>query len=625
MFKKAKWIWLDKTTESNEFAYFETTFQNGEGPLRLLISAETDYIAYLNGKRVAFGQFAGWPDEKYVDEIYLSDMAVRGENTLRLVVRYEGLNSFTHIVDHPGVIFEVLQQDCPLAWSGESVRCGLDGKYIQHQDREITMQLGLTVGMTNCGDDVPFSCKRVDLPHAFEKRPVKKTELSCLVRAVPVDNKYRLYDLGRETAGYISICIRAPKTCEIKVAYGEHIVDGKVRYQIGRRDFSFDFICAAGNNTFEQFFVRVAGRYLEVFAPDDVEIEWIGIYPVLYPLTEKRHDFVGLDKEIYETAVRTLRLCMNQHYEDCPWREQSLYVLDSRNQMLCGYAAFEETEFARASLCLMAKGVREDGLLELTFPSKYGMDIPFFTLMYPVLIWEYLQHTKDVSILSQVMKTACGIMEVFKKNIDGSLNLIPNFSEPQCWNFYEWSPGSDGRKKQTTDETHQKQYDLILNCAYVYVSSYFEKICEMCNKAWDSRADEVRKAIHKTFWDEKKGLYYASTADTKLYTQLGNAFALLIDLGDKKTAEKIIHDESLVPVTLSMKIYLYDALVKKDAAYKSYVIKDLRKTYGYMLSKGATSFWETIKGEADFHNAGSLCHGWSALPVYYFRMFRDIL
>jgi hypothetical protein len=38
-----------------------------------------------------------------------------------------------------------------------------------------------------------------------------------------------------------------------------------------------------------------------------------------------------------------------------------------------------------------------------------------------------------------------------------------------------------------------------------------------------------------------------------------------------------------------------------------------------MLEQGATSFWETAKGEADFSGAGSLCHGWSALPIYYYE------
>jgi hypothetical protein len=36
-----------------------------------------------------------------------------------------------------------------------------------------------------------------------------------------------------------------------------------------------------------------------------------------------------------------------------------------------------------------------------------------------------------------------------------------------------------------------------------------------------------------------------------------------------------------------------------------------------MLDQGATSFWETLRGWRDFSNAGSLCHGWSAIPILY--------
>ena len=42
--------------------------------------------------------------------------------------------------------------------------------------------------------------------------------------------------------------------------------------------------------------------------------------------------------------------------------------------------------------------------------------------------------------------------------------------------------------------------------------------------------------------------------------------------------------------------------------------------FGKMMDAGATSFWETEKGEADFGGAGSLCHGWSALPVYFYTV-----
>jgi hypothetical protein len=36
-----------------------------------------------------------------------------------------------------------------------------------------------------------------------------------------------------------------------------------------------------------------------------------------------------------------------------------------------------------------------------------------------------------------------------------------------------------------------------------------------------------------------------------------------------------------------------------------------------MVKSGSTTCWETIKGDADFDTAGSLCHAWSSLPVYY--------
>ena len=39
-----------------------------------------------------------------------------------------------------------------------------------------------------------------------------------------------------------------------------------------------------------------------------------------------------------------------------------------------------------------------------------------------------------------------------------------------------------------------------------------------------------------------------------------------------------------------------------------------------MLDAGATTFWETEKGATDFDGAGSLCHGWSALPIYYLNV-----
>ena len=68
-----------------------------------------------------------------------------------------------------------------------------------------------------------------------------------------------------------------------------------------------------------------------------------------------------------------------------------------------------------------------------------------------------------------------------------------------------------------------------------------------------------------------------------------------------------------------MASFLYDALLAVNDNYKDWILQDIRKKYGYMLEQGATTFWETEKGWQDFDNAGSLYHGWYAMPIYYLR------
>ena len=70
-----------------------------------------------------------------------------------------------------------------------------------------------------------------------------------------------------------------------------------------------------------------------------------------------------------------------------------------------------------------------------------------------------------------------------------------------------------------------------------------------------------------------------------------------------------------------MLCFKYDAMITVDRSkYAGIILDDIRTKYGKMLDEGATSFWETEDGAAAFGNAGSLCHGWSALPIYYYEL-----
>ena len=612
----AKWIWVNDSPQSNEYAYFTQRFNvTSTADVSLLIAAESDYVAHVNGRMVDFGQFAGFPNRKYYDTLDISKFCSVGENTLELSVRYEGINSACRINSGAGVIFAISQNGNTIAHSSNKTLCALDSAYVQHTQRKITGQLGLSSAMKYAEPMELLPAIEVKMTDNLLPCPIKKCEHQPIEIGKRLDGT-NIFDFGREITGFLRVAFKCNKETTVTVAYGEHIADGCVRRKIHDRDFSLDFVCKDGENYFEQYFIRLGMRYAEVICDSDVDILSIELLPTLYPLTEKEAPLSGLDKQIYDVSVRTLRLSMNRHYEDCPWREQALYVLDSKNQMLCGYYAFEETEFQRAILEFISHSQRADGLLELTAPAVDTPAIPFFSVMYPVTVWEYVKYTGDVSLVNEVIDTMLDIMNKFVST-QSSNGLIPNPPKPY-WNFYEWSCGSDGG--YNGDET---KYDLILNCAIVISAQKLEELCKMVGREFSLDTDRIKKAVAEDFFDAETGLFCCSSMDKALYTQLGNAFALLIGLGDERTVKAIKEDKSLVPATLSTTGFVYDALLNYSMDEADYVLTDIRTKYKYMLDNGATSFWETIDGEAAFGGAGSLCHGWSALPVYYYNVLKD--
>ena len=281
--------------------------------------------------------------------------------------------------------------------------------------------------------------------------------------------------------------------------------------------------------------------------------------------------------------------------------------------MLCGYKAFYDDGFARSNILLMAKGVREDGLLELTYPAEDTPAIPLYSLCFIVLVYEYVRFTGDKSVLGKVEKTMRGIMDKFRKLRDN--RLIADFPYPY-WNFYEWGNGSDncGDLSRNAGDISPERFSLILNAYYVYTE---EKYAELFPLEKIDLSD-MKKLIAEKFYDEKAGLFRSYIGE-KTYTEFGNALCLSIGLGGEDLAEKITQGKAL-KATLAAAAYVYDGLLSFGKKYEDYVINEIDENYKKMLDAGATSFWETVEGVEDGDLSCSLCHGWSALPIYYYAL-----
>lgn len=627
MTDNSKWIWADVDVTSNMYCDFYDEFEYSGDKAEICISADSNYALFINGVFVNSGQYADFPHYKVFDRIDITDYCNEGKNSVAITVWYYGVSSMCYYIGNAALRYEITNGSKLVSQSDENTQSRLSITYRNNYDKIITGQLGFSflyditkeddwsIGKLNGFKDSILVKQQLQM---FE-RPIDKYEIEKCRKATLLkrDGNYSLYDLGSEDVGYLSLKIKSDTKQCITVSYGEHIVDGCVRRLIGSRDFSVEIVVGTGVNEYFNPYRRLGLRYLEILSEYPVEVEYIGILPVLYKLNKVEMKFDNeLRQKIYDVSVRTLELCMHEHYEDCPWREQALYAMDSRNQILCGYYAFREFRFPRASLLLMSKDNREDGMLCICTPSSENLTIPSFTLEYFTEIYEYSVYSKDLTLAKEVYPKLKEVMKLFIDRVDNG--IINNFEEKCHWNFYEWIDGLNGR--------NGTKCDAALNFFMILALKSMHKISRLLdiNDDYMSIANEMIEKSRKVFYDSQSGLYVNGPEDNRK-TELVNGLAILSGVATTEQsiyiADKLASDE-LISATLSMKCFKYDALIKVSSKYNNYILEDIDRIYKKMLDAGATSFWETELGDKDFHNAGSLCHGWSAMPIYYYNILK---
>lgn len=614
MFERSKWIWENKNPSPDEYADFSAVIPAASATL--YIAAETDYAAYVNGKIAAFGSYKGYPSVKYYDEIRLDEFLTEPKNQIEIVVWYQGINCSVSVSDGAGVIFEIVSGGKVIANSGEDTPSRTDSRYKNGYKKLLTSQLGYSF-LYNAAAMASEWHKSVIIDRSADilPRPVKKLVVSSPLPSELVserDNVY-LFDLGKESAGQLYLDFYSETEQKLTIAYGEHAENGKVARIVGNRDFSVEYVAKAGENEYMNPFRRLGLRFIEIHAENPLKINRATILSTDYPIERRKFTSENpLREKITRVATDTLFLCMHEHFEDCVWREQALYTFDSRNEMLCGYFAFKNVaDFTRSNLILVSKGVREDGYLELTYPAVKTPAIPLYSLCFIVQVYEYVKFTGDKSVLKEVEKKLDGIIGNFRKSADN--RLIADFPYPY-WNFYEWGNGSDncGDLSRKAGDKSKKRYSLILNAYYVYAE---EKYGELFPEKSVS-TNEIKALIEKEFFNAERGLFRAYKNEEN-YTEFGNAMAILAGLGGKDVAERLKKGEA-AKVTLAAAAYVYDALLSFGDEYEDYVLSEIDFNYKKMLDAGATSFWETAEGITQGDMSCSLCHGWSALPIYYY-------
>lgn len=672
VFQNAQWIMADTQdpTKEHQFYLYRDTFSVVDAKnITLHISAFSQYAVWINGVFANAGVFEDYDFHPVYDSLDITSLCHAGENELLIGQYVCGANFSTRSKGTPGVIYALYQDESLVTVSRTEVMSAHDPRYLDTHER-LSYQLGfnaefdarvsfpqlcasilvdkplptprpiekltieetkcaerLTAGLFHENDPALPKAERMQTAYLAHIPPVYNDKTAHIPEGQAADGMYFLYDLGGETTGYLSFSVTVPEDTEILVGYGEHIRQLRVSSHIASRNFCFRFMAKKGENTFFYPYQRIGARYLQfhVYSKEAL-LERVGVRPTMYPLTIKpcsRSD--KLHQRIYAVGVNTLRLCMHEHYEDCPWREQALYGLDSRIQMLCGYYAFGEYRFPRASLALMARSFRtRDGLIELCSPGIVSITIPSFTAVFVRAVYEYQLHSGDTTLTQEYFETLHAIADGFVSRIDPETGLIPLYTGKEHWNFYEWRDGLEGNERFSEEELH---YEAPL-CAFVADAlDCFSALCQAEHpelvEHYQNLAKKLKMSTHAHFFDAAHNAYRTRLTDAKPRHELTQALMLYtgsVPAEHEAAVEEVLASDTLIPVSLSMSIFYYDAFLMRGHR-KEEILNRIEERWGRMLDSGADTFWETDRGAGDFGEAGSLCHGWSAVPVYIFEKY----
>ena len=410
------------------------------------------------------------------------------------------------------------------------------------------------------------------------------------------------------------------------IRYAECLLTGNM--QKGRRDFlenavfppessCDEVVFAGGDCSFTPFWFR-SGRFVELAfeLADEVEVElgfdFLSSPP---PLKNSLEFGVPMLNRIARTAWHTLRCCVHEHFEDCPYWEQLQYVGDARIQALITYLATGDARFGRQAIRQFEHSRSGSGLTLSRYPTNFPQIIPEFSLFWILMIRDHFEHFHDPEIILEHWNGIRDVIDSFLKH-RLKCGLI---SQPGEWNFSDWvQDWSGGRSNRGTT-----QPETLLNLIFAETCRQASLMAEAAGKDgafYAETADSVLQAVNRLCYSEERGLY-ADTPEKCWFSQHSNIWAVLSGAADPgqtgRIIDAVLEDKTLSPCTLYFSFYLLEVLCRQGR-FRAFLHQ--LKRWDDLLAAGFTTF-----PEIPSLNTRSDCHGWSSGPLYFLLKYQKHL
>ncbi len=433
-----------------------------------------------------------------------------------------------------------------------------------------------------------------------------------------------VFDFGKILVGFPEIAIEGGP-CSIEVWYGETM-----------DLYRLDAVHLPENGIWRAF-QRRAFRFLQlkfIAIQEIVTIKHVLQNTFQYPFnsgsmlqTSDKH----LNR-IMDVSIDTLQANTSYHYEDCPIREQALWVMDMRIMGLMNTYVFGNHELNAKCIRQIFSLQREDGGIPATGPRGNNFYIHDFLFHLVASLKEHFQHTGDEEIVKELHPRLEKLHQyvVLPRAQDG---LLDSDLMPGVWIFLDWNEKIPKAGKTT-----------VLNSLYViYLDdmAQLSRIAGECRLAefYTQEAQRVRRRIHELFFLTDKQIYCDTWRNGELLpviSQQSNLAAILAGVPSESQSENILsrimsNSHYQKPIGPSSYLLIFEALAKT----KNFrlIERMIHEYWGAMLDRGATTWWEIFDAdspswvyphpflgncpmyEKDWAPV-SCCHAWSSVPGY---------
>lgn len=428
-----------------------------------------------------------------------------------------------------------------------------------------------------------------------------------------------LFDFGRMVVGRLGFEIEAPAGVQIDWHGFEFIQpDGRHNLATGMNN-TLRYISRGGRQQFRSL-QRRGFRYgwlvVRGLRGRAVRLRRLEVEISTYPQSQRGRFSCSepLLNRIWRVGAHTLRCCAEDTYTDCPTYEQTHWVGDARNEALVDWVVNGDARLWRHGLLQAGRGLERLPLVPSHVPSSWENLLPAWSFLWLRSCREYLWWTGDRAGAEELFVWVAKCV----RGIEAHLGADRLF-RMRAWNMFDWA----------AMETPADGTVTHLNCLAALALDEVAELAEWLGRRaeavrWRKHAARLRVAVSRQLWDEGTAAFVdCRHRDGELgqvrsqQTQVAALLARVATGARARRCRAIVAraPEGFVRAGSPFFVFFQLELLARQADGRA-MLELMRRSWGFMLREGATTFWE-LWSLTTGRLTRSHCHGWSAAPTFF--------